>query len=297
MTEHRPERPHRLVSTCLYLGAIGVFQVVQALMVLTDWYSTEGQERVGRFTDPLVKDGVDRGDAELIFRVFLGVFAFLGATVLVFAIYTALGHAVSRIMLTITAPMLAVVGMLQDSVASIVVSLIALFCVFQLWHPDVRRWFDLLSGKEPPPARPTEWPPPLPPTPPDGPPPPPGAGDAAPQHWSAQQPADWAAHPQAYAPPRPPAPSDPVKVLSIIVLVFSSIVAAGSAFFLVMYGVAREELVQQQLDSGMNWMDLSEAEVRDSYHDLAVLSWVVLPLCLVAIVVTTVLLVRRRRRH
>ena len=63
-----------------------------------------------------------------------------------------------------------------------------------------------------------------------------------------------------------------------------------------MYEFARDELVRQQLDSGMNWMNLSEAEVRDSYHDLAVMSWVVLPLCLVAIGVSTVLLVRRRRR-
>ena len=63
-----------------------------------------------------------------------------------------------------------------------------------------------------------------------------------------------------------------------------------------MYEFAREELVREQLDSGMNWMNLSEAEIRDSFHDLAVVSWVVLPLCLVAIGVSTVLLVRRRRR-
>ncbi|KQV75033.1 hypothetical protein ASC61_08500 [Aeromicrobium sp. Root344] len=290
MTEDRPERPHRLVSTCLYLGFIGVFQAVQALRALTGWDSIEGQERVARFTDPWVEDGLTRGHAELIYRIYLGVLAFLGAAVLVFAIYSAMGHAVSRIMLTIATPIMATVGILQ-SIPAFLVGFLALFLVFQLWHPDVRRWFDLMNGKEPPPARPAAWPPPLPSTPhadPAG-----GAGPGAPQHWPGPPP--WAPHPQAYA-PRPPAPTDPVKVVSIIALIISSIVAAGCAFFLVVYGFAREELVQQQVDSDMNWMNLSEAEIRDSYHDLAVLSWVVLPLCLVAIVVSAVLLVRRRRR-
>jgi hypothetical protein len=285
MTEHRSERPPRLVTTCAYLGVIGAFQVLQVIIVLTGWYSESGEEQVKRFTDPLVKDGVNRGDAETIYRVYLAILAILAASVLVFAVYTALGHAVSRIMLTITAPLMALLGITQGSFVSILLSVVTLTCVLQLWNADVRQWFARLAGHEAPTTAPVAasgWPPPVPPTP---------AEQGAPP---AQQ--QWAPHPQAYAPPRPKAPTDVVKVLSLITLIGSSVVAAGCAFYLLMYEFARDELVRQQLDSGMNWMNLSEAEVRDSYHDLAVMSWVVLPLCVVAIGVSAVLLVRRRRR-
>lgn len=286
MTEHRAERPPRLTRACAYLGVIGAFHVVQAIIVLTGWYSESGEEQVKRFTDPLVTEGLDRGDAETIYRVFLGTLAVLAASVLIFAIYTAMGHAVSRIMLTITTPAMALLGIVQGSFVAILLSFMAVAFVLQVWAPDVRRWFALLSGKEQPaPAAPTGWPPPLPPastTPEQG------------HQPGAQQ--QWAAHPHAYASPRPPAPTDAIKVLSLIVLIVSSIIAAGCAVFLLMYEFAREELVKQQLESGMNWAHLTEAEVRDSYRDLAVLSWVAMPLCLMAIAVSVVLLVRRRRR-
>ena len=85
-------------------------------------------------------------------------------------------------------------------------------------------------------------------------------------------------------------------MLSIITLIGASIVAAGCGFFLLIYGLAREELVKEMVGSESNWMNLTEAEIRANIHDLATISWVMLPLCLVAVVVSTVLLVRRRRR-
>ena len=292
MTEHRAARPPRLVSTCAYLGVIGVYQVVQAVIVLAGWYSSSGEEQVKRFTDPLIDDGINRGDAEMIYRIYLGIVAVVGASVLIFAIYTALGQAVSRIMLTIMAPLMALLGLTQGSFVSIFLSLAALFCLFQLWHPEVRQWFALLAGKEQPaPAAAPGWPPPLPPTqttPEQGP------QEASPQQWAGQPP--WTPPPYAYAPPRPQAPTDVVKILSIIALIGSSIVAAGSAFYLVIYGIAREELIDEMVRSDSNWANLTEAEIRASVHDLATISWVLLPLCLVAIVVSIVLLVRRRRR-
>lgn len=290
MTEHRAARPPRLVTTCAYLGVIGVFQVVQVIIVLTGWYSASGEEQVKRFTDPLVDDGISRGDAETVYRVYLAIVAIVAASVLVFAIYTALGHAVSRIMLTIMTPLMAVLGLTQGSFVSILVSLAAMFCVFQLWHPDVRQWFALLSGKEEPvPAAPPGWPPPAPTEQAEQPPQPPQ------QQWAGQQ--QWAPQPYAYAPPRPPARTDVVKILSLITLIVSSVTAAGCGLYLLIYGTAREELVDEMVSSNSNWADLSEAEIRASVHDLATLSWVVLPLCLIAIVVSTVLLVRRRQRN
>ena len=285
MTENRSARPPRLVTTCAYLGVIGVFQVVQALVVLLGWYSATGEDQVKRFTDPLVTDGLDRGDAEMVYRVYLGILAVLAASVVVFAVYTAMGHAVSRIMLTIAAPLMALLGITQGSFVSILLSVVTLTCVFQLWNADVRRWFALLSGKEEPvPVGPSAWPPPVPPAPAD-------QG----QHTAPSQ--QWAHHPPAYAPPRPPVHTDVVKVLSLITLIGASIVAAGCGFYLLVYGLAREELVKEMVSSDSNWMNLTEAEIRDSIHELATISWVMLPLCLVAIVVSTVLLVRRRSRN
>src|SRR5689334_19499606 len=115
MTEHSAERPPRLTRACAYLGVIGLFQVVQAVVVLTGWYSESGEEQVKRFTDPLVTEGLDRGDAETIYRIFLGALAIVGASVLIFAIYTAMGHRVSRIMLTITTPVMALLGAAEGS--------------------------------------------------------------------------------------------------------------------------------------------------------------------------------------
>jgi hypothetical protein len=285
MTEHRSARPPRLVTTCAYLGVIGVFQVVQAVVVLTGWYSETGEDQVKRFTDPLVSDGINRGDAETVYRVYLGVMAILAASVLVFAVYTAMGHAVSRIMLTITAPLMAMLGITQGSFVSILLSVVTLTCVFQLWNADVRRWFAVLAGKtEPAPVASAPWPPPVPSDPAE-----PGHQVAPPQQWSP--------HPQAYAPPRPPAPADAVKVLSIIMLIGASVVAAGCGFYLLIYGLAREELVKEMVRSENNWMNLTEAEIRANIHDLATVSWVLLPLCLVAIVGSIVVLVRRRPRR
>ncbi len=194
MTEHRSERPPRLVTTCAYLGVIGAFQVVQAIIVLTGWYSESGEEQVKRFTDPLVDDGINRGDAEAVYRVYLAILAILAASVLVFAVYTAMGHAVSRIMLTITAPLMALLGITQGSFVSILLSVVTLTCVLQLWNADVRRWFARLAGREEPaPVAASGWPPPMPPAPAE-------QG----QHPAPQQ--QWSPHPQAYAPPPSEAP-------------------------------------------------------------------------------------------
>ena len=145
MTEHRAERPPRLMTACAYLGVIGAFQVVQAIIVLTGWYSESGEKQVKRLHRPARRRRLDRGDAETIYRVYLGILAVLAASVLVFAVYTAMGHAVSRIMLTITAPLMALLGITQGSFVSILLSFMTLTFMLQLWNADVRRWFALLA--------------------------------------------------------------------------------------------------------------------------------------------------------
>ncbi|MEV7397717.1 hypothetical protein [Aeromicrobium sp. NPDC092404] len=283
----RPSRPQRLARACVYLGVIGAVQLIQAMTDMIGWYSDGGQTKVEQFTDPLVKEGLARGDAETVYRVYLAIVAVVAASVLVFAIYTAMGQAVSRVMLTIVAPVMVVLGLGLGSFLATLLCAVALFFVFQLWHPEVNRWFARLAGKEPPVPVAAGAAPPAPSLPPQHPGPDPSTQPAAPPSW---QPG-----PQPYARPHQP-PADAVKILSILTLVISSVIALGCGFYLLVYGFAREALVEEMLRSDSNWMDLGEAEIRDSIQDLAVISWVMLPLCLVATVVATVLLVRCRRR-
>ncbi|MEJ7635076.1 hypothetical protein [Aeromicrobium sp.] len=277
MVEKRSERPPRLVMTCAYLALIGAFQVIQAVVILTNWYSESAEKQVKQFTDPLVEGGLNRGDAETTFRIYLAILAILGGGVAVFAIYTALGHVASRILLTITAPLMALVGWGLGSFLAVVLSVVTVSCVIQLWTADVRQWFALLSGK-PLPA-PVVTAPPAPSTP---------VGQVGPV---GQPPV---AHHMVGQPPAPRT-TDVPKILAIVTLSISSMVALGCGIYLMMYELALDRLVQQQLDSEMNWMDLTEAEIRDSYDQLAILSWVVLPLSLVAVGVSSILLLRRRR--
>lgn len=275
MTELRADRPARLVTVCLYLGLLAAVQIVQVFTVLSSWDSTSGQKQVKKFTDPLVEEGFSRDGAETTYRILLGVLAILAASAVVFAVYTTMGHAVSRIMLTITAPLMALVGLGEGSVFAIALSIVTFYCVSQLWSPEVRRWFARLAGKDvsmpgPPPAQPvpTEV---------------------------ASQPST--SLPVQVAPVRQPAPTDWVKIMSIITLIVSSLVALGCGLFLVVYGVARDQFVRMEVDSSGNWANLTEAEVRDAAHTFAVMSWALLPLCLIAIGVSITLLVRRRQRR
>lgn len=275
MTELRADRPARLVTVCLYLGLLAAVQIVQVFTVLSSWDSTSGQKQVKKFTDPLVEEGFSRDGAETTYRILLGVLAILAASAVVFAVYTTMGHAVSRIMLTITAPLMALVGLGEGSVFAIALSIVTFYCVSQLWSPEVRRWFARLAGKDVP----MPGPPPAQPVPTE----------------VASQPST--SLPVQVAPVRQPAPTDWVKIMSIITLIISSLVALGCGLFLVVYGVARDQFVRMEVDSSGNWANLTEAEVRDAAHTFAVMSWALLPLCLIAIGVSITLLVRRRQRR
>lgn len=265
MTQPRAARPPRLATACGYLGLVAVFQVVQVIAILSSWYSVDGQKQVRSFTDPLTDDGMSSGNAEMVFRVYLGFVAVIAASTVVFAVYTFLGHAVSRIMLAIAGPLVALICITQGTFTSALLGVIALTCVFQLWSADIRRWFTS-PGDDP--------------------------------HEVTAVRTEEVAQPRAYAPQAPPKPPhDVVRTVALVTLIGGLVVAFGCGAYLVMYEVALDQLVRQQLESGMNWMDLTEAEIRDSFHQMAILSWVVLPLSLVAVAASAVVLRRRGQRR
>jgi hypothetical protein len=280
MSQARPARPPILLSACVYLGLICALQLARVVAVMSEWNSFAGQARLKRYTQAFVDGGMSRADAETAFRVVLAVLAFVAATGVILAVYTALGHRVSRVLLTIVGVVIALACLSAGSLIYLLQGVIALAFVFQLWTPDVRTWFAVKNGAVPQPAAAGAWPPPMPPVP-QG----PGV------------PGDQAPHPQAYAPsagPRPPAGQDTARTIAIITLIGSSLIAFGSAVYLLMYAFARDALLRQQLDSNAKLFHQSEAEIVDGMRALAILCGVGLPLSLVAVAASVVLLVRRR---
>ncbi|MGA8988473.1 hypothetical protein [Aeromicrobium sp.] len=280
MTEAGSRRPPRLVTACLYLGLISAFQVIGVLIELADWSSLDGQARLTRWTDPLVEGGMTRAGAETALRVAFTMVAIIAAAAVVFAVYTALGHAVSRIMLSIVGPVIGLYCVGQGSLIMAIQGVVVFTCLFQLWSSDVRTWFAIKNGRAPQNDVPTgAWPPP-------------GTSPDSTGTLPHGQPTRIEVGPPVQQ-SRPRAAS----VWPLIVLVLSSLFAMGCGAYLVVYRVARDEMVRQQLESGANWMNLSEAEIRDGYEQLAVLSWVAIPLCLIAIGASLVLMLRQRRKR
>ncbi|AXT83780.1 hypothetical protein C6I20_00250 [Aeromicrobium sp. A1-2] len=297
MTQAGRVRPPKLLTVCLYLGLVFALQVINVFVELADWTSLDGQARLKRWTAPMVDEGMTRADAETALRVAFTIIAIVSAAGLVFAVYTALGHWVSRIMLSIVGPIVAVYSVSQASFVGTIQGVVIFACLYQVWTPDVRAWFAAKNGKPLPagsaqPAPVGTWPPPMAQAAQPG-----TAPSEAAQ--SGTDEADLPAQPGQARAPQPAARprQDVVKVWSMIILILSSLVAMGCGAFLVAYEVARDEMVRQQVESGANWMNLSAAEVRDTLGQLAVLSWIVLPMCLLAIGASIVLLLRRGRQR
>jgi hypothetical protein len=267
MNQARPARPPILLSACVYLGLICALQVTRVVAVMSQWNSFAGQARLKRYTQAFVDGGMSRADAETAFRVVLAVLAFVAATGVILAVYTALGHRVSRVLLTIVGVVIALACLSAGSFIYLLQGVIALAFVFQLWTPDVRTWFAVKNGAVPLPAAAAAWPPPTPPVP---------QGQGAP------------------AGPRPPSGQDAARTIAIITLIGSSLIAFGSTVYLLMYAFARDALLRQQLDSNAKLFHQSEAEIVDGMRALAILCGVGLPLSLVAVAASVVLLVRRR---
>ncbi|MBC7629881.1 hypothetical protein [Aeromicrobium sp.] len=144
MTEARRARPRMLVSACLYLGMICLILGIQVVTILTQWNTIDGQANVKSQTKTFVQDGMSQADANTTYRVLLTALAVFAACGVVFAAYTAMGHRVSRIILTVFAVILALIGILGAVAGAFVfifVGVIASVCVYQLWTPDVRAWF------------------------------------------------------------------------------------------------------------------------------------------------------------
>lgn len=152
MTETRPARPPSLLVTCLYLGGVFVVQLITALVLVGDLSTAEGQQRVDRQIGWFEGGGTSFAEAQSIYQAILTVLAVLAGMGVVFAVYAARGHHVSRVMLTVLAVVMlvaAVAGLLGDGFFVVTLGIVGVVFAAQLWTVVVRSWFRQLAGKPP----------------------------------------------------------------------------------------------------------------------------------------------------
>lgn len=158
----RPARPQALTLTCLFVGIACALILTNLVGALQSWGSIAMQDAIRSALDsPPVSElgmSVERAMDLLRYAAWVGVV--LTVAGLVFAVYTAMGHRVSRIMLTGLCA-LAAVTFAAAGLVGLLPALFASISAWSLWSSDARRWFDEVDGRIQPspatdrPARPT----------------------------------------------------------------------------------------------------------------------------------------------
>lgn len=126
--------------------------LMYASSALSNWGSIEVQDQVRKV---LADDRFNSAELEVsdvmgwLRWVLMGAAA-MSAAGIVFAIYTALGHQASRVILTVMCALGSLV-FLAGGVFGILPAAFAIFCGIYLWTPDSRQWFAVKNGKALPP--------------------------------------------------------------------------------------------------------------------------------------------------
>jgi len=209
-----------------------LFYVVSTL---SNWGSIEVQDQIRKVLadDRLNTAGLNLTDVMGWLRWALMGAAALATAGIVFAIYTALGHQASRVILTILCGLGSLV-FLAGGLFGILPAAFSIGCGIYLWTPDARQWFAVKNGKASipevaasPPRDPFDTavaPPVLEAPGPESPP------VSAPQQ-------------AVISATRAPIPK-PVLIAGLIALIMSSLVAVGAGIGALAYAVAGNEMVR-----------------------------------------------------
>lgn len=144
----RPARPPALTLTCVFVGIGCALILVDLVSTLSSWGSIELQDGIRDVLaqEPFRESGVSLDEALDYLRYAAYVGVVLAASGLVFAVYTARGHRVSRVMLTVLCG-LALVVFAAVGLPGLLPAAFAGLCAWSLWTPDARRWFDAVDGR------------------------------------------------------------------------------------------------------------------------------------------------------
>lgn len=257
------QRPPRVLTACLFAGALCLALLFESGWALTNWGSMEvqGSIRKALNSDTLKSAGLSIEDVVGWLRWGLMAVAVVAATGVIFAIYTALGHQASRIILSIIC-VFAGLAFLTLSVVGIVPAAFSIWCAMLLWTPDARRWFAFKNGKYVPSATPAQADPFAAPQ------------SAAPHVVEPQQAHQHTAPPHSQQPAYAPVvagPRMPGQVLTagLIALLGSGLVMLICGINALLYSVSKQDYIQMMRDnpliadavesSGMTAAGLAEA--------------------------------------
>ncbi|MDQ3157122.1 MAG: hypothetical protein M3Q98_10425 [Actinomycetota bacterium] len=152
MTSPALTRPPRVTTACLFVGFSCALLLFYVTSTLSDWGSIRVQDQIAEVLadDRLNPSGLKVDDVLGWLRWALLGAAAIAVSGIVFAIYTALGHQASRIILTIMCALGSLV-FLAGGLFGILPAAFAIGCGIYLWTPDSRLWFDVKNGKALPP--------------------------------------------------------------------------------------------------------------------------------------------------
>ncbi|WP_019144367.1 hypothetical protein [Aeromicrobium massiliense] len=235
-------RPPKVTVACLFIGLTCAFMLLQFISTLSQWGSIELQEQVAEALDGPV--GVDLSVDTVLswLRVLLNVLAAGAAAGIVLAVYAARGHQASRVLLTVTAALLALV-FVSVGLLGLLPAAFAVGCAFYLWSPEARAWYAAKNGRvtaAPAPARPDPFAAP------------PAGATAESQRTAvapAAPPVPHQAHPGQpwqHAPAAPTGPRRPQSVLTAAIVMLSSagVVAGVAGLNALLYVVSPDEYVR-----------------------------------------------------
>lgn len=148
MTVPALERPPRVLTACLFAGALCLMLFFQVGWALTNWGSIAVQKEIHKALDgdALKRAGLQFDDVIGWLRWGLMALAVVAAIGVIFAIYTAMGHQASRIILTVIC-VLASVAFLGLGIFGLIPAAFSVWCATLLWTPEARRWFAFKNGK------------------------------------------------------------------------------------------------------------------------------------------------------
>lgn len=152
MTSPALIRPPRVTTACLFIGLTCSMALFYVTSTLADWGSIEVQDQVRKV---LADDRLNAAGLQVTEVMGWMRWALMGAAAvsvagIVFAIYTAMGHQVSRIILTAMCGLGSLV-FLTGGLFGILPAAFSIFCGIYLWTPDSRQWFAVKNGKALPP--------------------------------------------------------------------------------------------------------------------------------------------------
>lgn len=138
-----------MTLTCVFVGVGCALLLVNLVSALSSWGSLALQDAVREALqrEPARELGITMDQALDYLRYAAWTGVVLTASGAVFAVYTARGHRVSRVMLTVLCG-LAFVVFASLGLPGLLPAAFAGVCGWSLWTPEARRWFAQLAGKD-----------------------------------------------------------------------------------------------------------------------------------------------------